>query len=128
MKAAELHHASIRVADVTRARAFYEGLLGLQALARPDVGVPGRWYGIGTGQLHLIESSGMGGGIDPAGPHFALAVADLDAVRRELAAAGVETLDPGGNQLWIRDPDGNTVELIEPPGAAPPVTHSSQPD
>ncbi len=67
MKAAQLHHASIRVADVARSQAFYEGLLGLQVLDRPDVGVPGRWYGIGAGQLHLIQSPGMGSGIDPSG-------------------------------------------------------------
>ncbi len=125
MKAAQLHHASIRVADVARSQAFYEGLLGLQVLDRPDVGVPGRWYGIGAGQLHLIQSPGMGSGIDPSGPHFALEVADLDAVRRELALAEVETLDPGGNQLWIRDPDGNTVELIQPPASSSPVAPSS---
>lgn len=111
MKPVTLHHASLRVADIDRASAFYERLLGLAAIERPDLGLPGRWYGIGAGQLHLIESAALGAEIDPSGPHFAIAVADLDAARRELAAAGVPTLDPGGNQLWLRDPDGNVVEL-----------------
>lgn len=111
MKPVTLHHASIRVADVGRSTAFYERLLGLRTLERPDLGLPGVWYGIGGGQLHLIESQAMGAEIDPSGPHFAIAVADLDAARRELAAAGVATLDPGGNQLWLRDPDGNVIEL-----------------
>lgn len=111
MKPVTLHHASIRVADVGRSRRFYEQLLGLGTLERPDLGLPGVWYGIGGGQLHLIQSESMGAEIDPSGPHFAIAVADLDAARRELAAAGVPTLDPGGNQLWLRDPDGNVIEL-----------------
>jgi catechol 2,3-dioxygenase-like lactoylglutathione lyase family enzyme len=110
-----LHHASIRVSDLARAVAFYEGLLGLRAMARPDFGIPGRWYAVGGGQVHLIEGAAPGGALDPSGPHFAIAVADLDAARRELAAAGVETLDPGGTQLWLRDPDGNVLELTSAP-------------
>jgi len=111
MKPLQLQHASIRVADLDRSRQFYERLLGLGAIERPDLGMPGRWYGIGTGQLHLIQCEPMGMPIDPSGPHFAIEVDDLDAARRELAAAGVQMLDPGGNQLWVHDPDGNTVEL-----------------
>jgi glyoxylase I family protein len=110
-----LHHASIRVSDLARSIAFYEGVLGLRPIARPDFGIAGRWYGIGGGQLHLIEGVAPGGNLDPTGPHFALAVDDLGAARRELAAAGVETLDPGGSQLWLRDPDGNVIELTDAP-------------
>ena len=111
MKAVQLHHTSIRVADLARSRRFYEQLLGLGAVERPDLGMPGRWYGVGAGQLHLIECEPLGMDIDPSGPHFAIEVEDLDAARRELAAAGLPTLDPGGDQLWVKDPDGHTVEL-----------------
>ena len=52
----KLHHTSIRVADFERSRAFYEGLLGMQQVSRPDLGFPGGWYGLGDGQLHLIQS------------------------------------------------------------------------
>jgi catechol 2,3-dioxygenase-like lactoylglutathione lyase family enzyme len=111
MKPIQLQHTSIRVADVDRSRQFYDRVLGLTAVERPDLGMPGRWYGIGAGQLHLIQCEPLGLGIDPSGPHFAIEVDDLDAARRELGAAGIEMLDPGGNQLWVHDPDGNTVEL-----------------
>ena len=111
MKPIKLHHTSIRVADVERSRRFYEGVLGLGSIERPDLGMQGRWYGIGAGQLHLIQCDPLGMAIDPSGPHFAIEVEDLDAARRELAAAGLTMLDPGGNQLWVLDPDGNTVEL-----------------
>lgn len=111
MKPLQLHHASVRVADLERARRFYENVLGLGSIERPDLGMPGRWYGVGGGQVHLIQCQPLGSGIDPTGPHLAIEVDDLEGARRELAAAGVETLDPGGDQLWVRDPDGNTVEL-----------------
>lgn len=115
MQPLQLHHASIRVDDLERSRAFYERLLGLRAIERPELGVAGRWYGIGAGQLHLIECAASGMALDPRGPHFAIEVADLDAARRELAAAGLEVLDPGGAQLWVRDPDGYVVELTAAP-------------
>lgn len=115
MTPTSLHHASIRVSDLARSIAFYEGVLGLRAIARPELGIAGRWYGIGGGQLHLIEGTAPGGPLDPSGPHCAIAVADLGAARRELQAAGVETLDPGGSQLWLRDPDGNVIELTDAP-------------
>lgn len=111
MKPIQLHHTSVRVADLGRSQRFYEELLGLRAVDRPDLGMPGRWYGLGGGQLHLIQCEPLGMAIDPSGPHFAIEVDDLDAARRELAAAGLETLDPGGDQLWVKDPDGHTVEL-----------------
>ncbi len=114
MKPENLHHASIRVADLERSAAFYGRLIGLQRIERPELGVPGIWYGIGSGQLHLIERESLGLKIDPTGPHFAIAVADLDEARREIAAAGLEALDPGGNQLWVLDPDGYTVEITGP--------------
>jgi glyoxylase I family protein len=111
MKAIALHHTAIRVADLDRSRRFYEGLLGLAAVERPDLGMPGRWYGVGASQLHLIQCEPLTLPIDPSGPHVAFAVDDLDAARRALAESGLQTLDPGGDQLWVRDPDGYTIEL-----------------
>jgi catechol 2,3-dioxygenase-like lactoylglutathione lyase family enzyme len=113
MKPLQLHHASIRVGDLERSRTFYEKLIGLSQIERPDLGFPGAWYGIGSGQLHLIERVGLAMKIDPTGPHFAIEVADLAEARRELAAAGLEILDPGGDQLWVLDPDGYTVEITQ---------------
>ena len=36
-------------------------------------------------------------------------------LRDVLDARGVRYLDFGGRQLWIRDPDGNQIELSFPP-------------
>ena len=115
MPITELNHFLLVAKNLERTRKFYENVLGLELADRPDFGFPGRWYGIGHGQLHLIQGDAPGGSLDPSGPHFAIAVEDLDAARRELASAGVETLDPGGAQLWLRDPDGNVIELTSAP-------------
>ena len=114
MRVRALHHTSVRIADLGRARAFYEELLGLQLAPRPDLGLPGVWYDLDAAQLHLIQAPGSGADIDPTGPHFALEVESLAEVRRQLDARGIPYLDFGGTQLWVRDPDGNVVELCEP--------------
>jgi glyoxylase I family protein len=110
----QLNHASVRISDLARAREFYEGLLGLRTAPRPDLGFPGAWYDVGGAQVHLIEQGKMLDDIDPTDPHFALEVDDLEAVRRTLDARGVRYLHFGGPQLWLRDPDGNVVEICEP--------------
>jgi glyoxylase I family protein len=115
-----LDHASICVTDLARARQFYEGLLGLIAANRPEFPFPGMWYQLGEGQLHLIQREplhridGCAHTINATDPHFAIQVDDLDALRRRMESAGVEVLAFGGEQLWVLDPDGNTVELRAP--------------
>ena len=106
----KLHHSSIRVADFERSKKFYEGLLGFRAVPRPDFPFAGAWYGLGEGQLHLIECNDLNDGIDPRSPHFAIEVEDYDAMKKELEGRGIEYLELGP-QLWIKDPDGYTVEL-----------------
>jgi glyoxylase I family protein len=113
MRIRSLHHASVRVSDLARARDFYEGLLGLRTAPRPDLGLPGAWYDLGGAQVHLIAQPGTLGGIDPTGPHFALEVESVADVKHLLDARGIPYLEFGGPQLWIRDPDGNVVELCE---------------
>jgi glyoxylase I family protein len=49
-----------------------------------------------------------------------LYVRDLDALIHELKAAGTRfrngvEVGPGGKQIQIEDPDGNAIELHEPP-------------
>jgi catechol 2,3-dioxygenase-like lactoylglutathione lyase family enzyme len=118
-----LDHASICVTNVERSRQFYEGLLELTPTPRPDFGFPGMWYQIGEGQLHLIQrprADTVGPpaeSVDATDPHLAIRVDDLDGMRRRLQAAGLKVLDFGSEQLWVHDPDGNTVELRAPAGS-----------
>ena len=125
----ELHHHGVRVgetpADADRALAFYRDVLGLA----PDAGrpyiteIPGYWMEVGgNAQIHLISARGLsrladGPGRDPAGPHVALAVADIQEARRELDQLGVDywmikgVTGPGAEQVFMTDPFGNVVEL-----------------
>lgn len=113
-----LHHAGFLVTNIERAAAFYEGVLGLAALPRPDFGFPGRWYDLGNGQqLHLMETDRVPGhsGIDKFDRHIALSVMDISESALELEEMGVEVAHGSGRggrpQLFIRDPDGNMIEL-----------------
>ena len=117
MEIRTLNHVSVPIRDVARSRGFYEGLLGLAPAPRPEMGVPGVWYEVGGSQVHLIQHDDLQAridGIDPSGPHFALEVPSLPEVKRVLDARGVPYLAFGEAQLWVRDPDGNVVEICEP--------------
>lgn len=115
-----LHHVSILVSHTERARQFYENVLGLKPLERPDLGFPGAWLALGEGQqLHLMElpnpDSREGrpehGGRDY---HFALRVADLAPFieRLEQAAVSYTRSRSGRASIFFRDPDGNALELM----------------
>lgn len=116
-----LLHASLLIADVARSRAFYEGILGLVPdTGRPDLGFPGVWYRLGDAEIHLIcqpnpdpvKGRPEHGGRDR---HTALGVEGWDELRARLDATGMSyTLSRSGRKaLFVRDPDGNALELID---------------
>ena len=115
-----IHHVSLNVTDLARAKAFYEGVLGLAVIDRPPFDFAGEWYGIGeAGQLHLIvkkERHDAAGTIATRDGHFAMRVADWTAALEWLRQCGVEhKANPdsvtGFGQIFLRDPDGNLIEL-----------------
>lgn len=116
-----VRHTGLRVSDVAKARDFYGRLLGLPEIPRPDVpGVPGAWLECDGLQIHLIGEIEQGARVPAiaAGPHVALQVADIGAARAALGEAGVafeEFAAMGNTVLFVRDPDGNVVELREAP-------------
>ncbi|MEW5892136.1 MAG: VOC family protein [Pseudomonadota bacterium] len=121
VKLTRLLHASLLVADLGRARAFYENVLGLAPNPdRPALGFDGVWYDIGACQLHLlclpnpdpVDGRPAHGGRDR---HTALAVQGWEELKARLNAAGIAyTLSRSGRRaLFVRDPDGNTLELVE---------------
>src|SRR5262249_39546458 len=111
------NHTALRITDADRAISFYDKVLGLKPLAsRPNFGFGGAWLGVGENQIHLISADKREGVINPLGPHVALDVEDFDDTKRQLKEMGIEFLEAPSNmgigrQLWILDPDGNTVEL-----------------
>lgn len=115
-----LLHASLLVANLPRSRGFYEEVLGLKpSLTRPQMSFDGIWYDVGVAQIHLIclpnpdpvAQRPAHGGRDR---HTALGVRNLDALTARLDAAGLAyTLSQSGRRaLFVRDPDGNAMELV----------------
>ena len=113
-----VHHVSINVDNLDACLDFYVEKLGLEVLPRPDFGFPGAWLRSGGQEVHLIQIEDHSA---PKGQHFAFRVADLDATRVALEAAGVEVSKPfelpGGRQSFLHDPAGNMLELNEPKSA-----------
>ncbi|MEZ5965033.1 MAG: VOC family protein [Planctomycetota bacterium] len=112
-----LDHAGLHVRDLDASLRFYRDVLGLTALPRPDLGFGGAWLRVGAQELHLIAK-------DPAAPgthrgqHVALAVDDVEAWRLRLqamgvACAGVQRRPDGALQVFVRDPDGHVLELVQ---------------
>ena len=112
-------HASFLVDDVEASLKFYHELLGMSIdPARPDLGYPGAWLQVGNQQLHLIQLPNPDpsrrpehGGHDR---HVALQVGGVDDLKQLIEQAGIEftTSKSRSNVIFIRDPDGNTLELI----------------
>jgi catechol 2,3-dioxygenase-like lactoylglutathione lyase family enzyme len=129
-----LDHLVLRIADVPRALDFYCGVLGCR-VERETAKIGLTQVRAGRSLIDLVTLDGVLGRRGGAGPaaegrnldHFALAVVPFDevAIRAHLAAHGVEIVEAGsrfgaegeGPSIYIRDPDGNTVELKGPPAA-----------
>lgn len=113
-----IDHVQITVPGgaVEAARAFYCGVLGLRELEKAEVLKPrgGFWLAVGDRQVHVGVEEGVDRTATKA--HVAYRVADADAWRKKLEAAGVEVLEsvaiPGYERFEFRDPFGNRVEMI----------------
>ena len=114
------HHVSFAVRDLERARRFYEGVLGFEPIPRPAFPFPGAWYRVGPIEVHLIvvpegvETGTPAPRLTPVTNHAAFAVDDYDATVRHLEAQGIEFLGlgPKQGQVFVRDEDGNLIELL----------------
>src|SRR5690349_15724647 len=116
MKIAEIAFSSYPVTDVARARAFYEGVLGLHMTSETNLREQGHWieYDIGPGTLGIGRAPGWKPSAD--GCTVALKVVDFDASVADLKAAQVPIrMGPFEthvcHMIMISDPDGNTVIL-----------------
>lgn len=114
-----IHHAQVCIPrdGLARAREFYCGLLELPEVQRP-FGPDGFWVRVGDRNVHFGFDADSDRAASKA--HVAYQVADLAAMRRRLAAAGVGIEEPqkmpGHERFQVRDPFGNLVEFIEPDG------------
>ncbi len=123
MKVQSLGHVVLKVRDLEKSEAFYNGLLGMPVCARFDEnGMKMTFFSLGDHHdLAIAEVSGTepAGGEDATGLHHVAfcigqSIDDLVDARDHLQAAGV-ALNPIDHEvtksLYFDDPDGNNVEL-----------------
>jgi catechol 2,3-dioxygenase-like lactoylglutathione lyase family enzyme len=113
----------IRPADLDRSRRFYRDALGLAVFREfGPAADPGVVFFLGQG---LLEVSGRDGGAGPGAVMIWLQVRDVRAEHERLSAAGVRVVrgpatEPWGlTEMWIEDPDGIRIVLVEVPADHP---------
>ena len=125
-----IDHITLVVKDLSRSRAFYVDLLGMEEVERPAFSFAGSLFQAGKTLVHLIQEhdrSGPAGIFVPAGftqtrtHHFAFEVEDATQAESVLNARGVPLISgarerpDGWIQVFLNDPDGHVVELCSPP-------------
>ena len=103
------------------AREFYQGLLGIPEVQKPPELAKrgGAWFERGSLKVHV----GVEAEFRPAKKaHPALLVTDLEGLVSRLKAHKVHVIDDdpldGYFRVYIADPFGNRIELMEPRDAA----------
>lgn len=114
-----LHHVQLAMprGEEEAAVRFYGTVLGLEQIPRPQALSPegGVWFRRGELEVHL----GVEERFTPAvKAHPAFLVTDVEALRGRIEEAGYRVSDTvqleGFHRVYVRDPFGNRVELIEP--------------
>ncbi len=136
-----VHHTNLSVADLDAQRAWYQEALGLHEvieefqLDEPPVRTIVLRSASGV-HLELIERAGASrpraytDPLDAASTlgygHWAVSVRDLDEAFAAIVAAGgdavwppADAVQPGARFAYIKDPEGNLIELIQPAPVSP---------
>jgi len=114
----------VTVADTDRAIDFYVNTLGFEKVVDVPMGDAGRWVevaipGADTTIALAPPPAGKSAGGSETG--ICLDTRDVDADHAALQAAGADVDEQisrfGGNvppMFWLRDPDGNSLIVVEP--------------
>jgi len=130
MPITELNHYFVRAKDLERTKQFYVDVLGFEVMHRPNFPFPGYWLGVdGKIQVHMgpaeIENAELyylgtppNAASDQTGviDHIAFLATDPVAVKGRLDQHSVPFRprylpDAQLYQLFLRDPNGLTIEL-----------------
>ena len=121
-------HIVLPVSDLEAALAFYGDLLGLEVVMRLEPDTSGPKGSIAAGldiagmlvpggiMLELVEGAQE---VRAGSTVLALNVADVNVAQKQVEAAGVTPamppteVTPGVTMMFLTDPDGRTVELVE---------------
>ena len=130
MPVTELNHYLLRANNLERTKNFYVDVLGFEVMPRPDFPFPGYWLGAnGKIQVHLAQAgvpnsrlyylgsprnaaNNNSGVVD----HIAFVATEPEKLMKHLRRRGVAVRPRSLPefelfQLFIKDPDGLTIEL-----------------
>ena len=120
-----ISHIAVYASDPAAASHFYVDIVGCQRGSDPENPAGARYYVNSTQFVEVLPLPAN------AGPdrldHLAYKTANAAALRKYLAAKGVSvpaTLEKGSDgSHWfsVKDPEGNTVEFVQPPAHPAPV-------
>ncbi len=121
-----IHELVLEVGDLAASTHFYTEIVGLEVITRWGDDRPAVWLDMGdTTALGLwpVETGGakaIAGGRGGVHVHFAFRIpaGSIDAMQAQLEAKGIRIVervdfDDGNRSLYLDDPDGNCVELMD---------------
>ena len=120
-----LRHLALTVSDVERASAFYQHVFGMKIVWQPD---PENAY-LSSGCDNLALHRGAGG--DPSAQRLdhlgfiASTIADVESAWEWAQTERLDIVHPlkrhrdGSVSFYIRDPDGNVIQVLYEPNISP---------
>jgi catechol 2,3-dioxygenase-like lactoylglutathione lyase family enzyme len=114
----------VTIADTDRALDFYVGTLGFEKVVDVPMGPGMRWVEVSVSGAETTIAlapppEGQGAGGKETG--IILDTSDVDGAHAALKEAGVDVDDevsrygePVPPMFWLRDPDGNSLIIVEP--------------
>ncbi len=99
-----------------QAREFFGTILGMKEIEKPEELKKngGVWFAFGNTQLHIGIEDPF---IAAKKAHPAFEVENIEALKEHLHSSGVEfivdTKLPGAKRIYIADPFGNRIEILE---------------
>ena len=133
------HHVGLSVADLDAEKRWYQQAFGLDEVVErfelPEPRVRTVVLRAPNGlRIELIERAGsrahssenpLDAALTQGYGHWAIEVDDVEQAFAQLSAAGAQpvspmapAVQPGGRFAYVRDPEGNLLELIQPPRVA----------
>jgi glyoxylase I family protein len=129
---AYFHHAAFVVSDLDRTREFYVDVLGFDEISRPtDFVFHGAYFRLGDAEIHIVREKTPNRLRDNAPNweidelqtglvhHVAIMVDSFQPYLDALRARGMDRVggfrvrDDFVEQVYIADPDGNIIELLQ---------------